>query len=206
MREIRGEEGRAGPKACMSRRTALAGLIAALAAPATIVRGWAEQRRGNAGERFFADDPRRRGPLYLSAGRARYQHTATPLLNGCVLVAGGFHISPRADLAVSDLPQASVQIYDPRQNAWFDVAPLQTPRARHAAVLLPDGRVLVLGGYSLNPLATVELYDPRTDRWSHVPPLATPRFDHAATLVDGQVIVTGGFYGHPLSSVETYTL
>jgi hypothetical protein len=206
MGEIWPEEGRAGPGTRVSRRTALAGVMAALAAPGTMARGWAQQRRESGGGGGLHVEPMRRGPLYVSAGLARYQHTATPLLNGCVLVAGGFHVSPRAGSAVSNLPQASVQIYDPRQDAWFAAAPLQTPRARHAAVLLLDGRVLVLGGYSLNVLATAEVYDPRTDIWSHAPPLATPRFDHAATLVRGQVIVTGGIYGHPLSSVETYTL
>ena len=81
-----------------------------------------------------------------------------------------------------------------------------TPRARHAAVLVPEGRVLVLGGCYLDPLATAELYDPLRDLWFEAPPLSMPRFDHAASLAGGQVVITGGMYRTTLSGVEIYAL
>jgi hypothetical protein len=142
---------------------------------------------------------------WLTDGMTRYQHTATPLLDGKVLLAGGFHMEPAARGNTLAPPMSSVEIYDPGLRAWRPVASLQTPRARHAAVLLPDGRVLVLGGYFLDPLATAEIYDPQQDLWSPAPSLAMPRYDHAASLVAEQVIVTGGIYLNALSSVEVYS-
>jgi Galactose oxidase, central domain len=48
---------------------------------------------------------------------------------------------------------------------------LHAPRQRHAAVLLEDGRVLVVGGAGRGGdlLATAELYDPASDAWTSVP-------------------------------------
>jgi hypothetical protein len=137
---------------------------------------------------------------------ARYQHTATALADGRVLVAGGYHLDLGVGRGRLLTPLAGVEIYDPARRVWYAVASMQTPRARHAAVLLPDGRVLVLGGYYLDPLATGELYDPRRNRWSDAAPLSMPRFDHAASLAGGQIVITGGMNQTTLSGVEIYEL
>jgi hypothetical protein len=64
-------------------------------------------------------------------------------------------------------------------------------RKFHAATLMPDGRVLVVGDDS------AELYDPATNTWSTAGELNLPRFDlHTATLLgDGRVLVVGGSEG-----------
>lgn len=60
-------------------------------------------------------------------------------------------------------------------NAWKTVGEMTTPRVRHTAVRLPNGSVLVFGGYQIragrlrhgqSPVLTSEVYDPATDRWS----------------------------------------
>lgn len=43
------------------------------------------------------------------------------------------------------------RIYDPATNTWSLTYPLNTPRAFHTANLLPDGRILVVGGYPKPP-------------------------------------------------------
>lgn len=126
---------------------------------------------------------------------ARRGCTVTPLPTGLVLVAGGIQTSPTG----------LAQIYDPEQDAWFAAAPMNTPRAYHAAAPLPDGRVLVAGGRYIHTLSSAEIYDPRRDQWISVAPMNTPRSEHgAAALNRGNVLVTGGFHRGPLSSAELY--
>jgi hypothetical protein len=69
-------------------------------------------------------------------------------------------------------------------------------RERHTATLLPDGRVLIAGGYDGNrDTASAEVYDPSTGTWSATGAMAQGRFVHtASSLPDGKVLVTGGAY------------
>ncbi|HEX2091921.1 MAG TPA: galactose oxidase-like domain-containing protein [Longimicrobiaceae bacterium] len=66
------------------------------------------------------------------------------------------------------------------------------------AVLLPDGKVLVVGGTTTesldaNAVLAVELFDPRTGAWSVVGNLAIPRVYHSVALLlpDGRVWICG---------------
>ena len=71
---------------------------------------------------------------------------------------------------------------------------LGTARHGHTATLLPNGKVLVAGGYSgSGSLASAELYDPATGTWSATGSLGTARDHHTATLLpNGKVLVAGG--------------
>jgi len=118
------------------------------------------------------------------------RHTATRLLNGRILVVGGY--------AGENVSLAEVDLFDPMTGSITSVAPLHTPRHDHSATLLRDGRVLVVGGY--NPqqqwLADAEVYDPFADTWTVVPPLYSHGTAHTATLMgDGRVLVVGGGTG-----------
>jgi WD40 repeat protein len=80
-------------------------------------------------------------------------------------------------------------------------------RSDHASVLLPDGRVLVIGGTdSVNILKSSELFDPSTETWRASGDMKTARRGHTATLMaDGKVLVTGGFDGKAaLATAEIY--
>jgi N-acetylneuraminic acid mutarotase len=119
--------------------------------------------------------------------RARFNHTATILANGQVLVAGG------QDAGTSYL--ASAELYDPAANRWTSAGSMSRARAGHTATLLTDGRVLVAGGQDSGAsyLASAELYDPATRIWTFVEPLSLARAEHAAALLpSGWVLVTGG--------------
>ena len=71
---------------------------------------------------------------------------------------------------------------------------LNTARDVHTATLLPNGQVLVNGGYnSTGILASAELYDPGTGAWTATGSLNTAREYHTATLLpNGRVLVNGG--------------
>lgn len=132
-----------------------------------------------------------------SLAAERESHTATRLLDGRVLVVGGERKNQTFPTTTS---RNSVEIYDPVSATWDAAAPLATARSFHTATLLPDGRVLVVGGHTwvfwqLNAavLDTVELYDPAADAWTSGGTLSTPRSGHSATLLaDGRVLVAGG--------------
>ena len=133
---------------------------------------------------------------------ARYGHTATLLQNGKVLIAGG---SNDSDLAST---LASAELYDPVTGTWSVTGNLNASRIFHSASLLPEGRVLVVGGYTDNwvpanggfaasptSLNSAELYDPATGTWSVTASLNTVRDSHTATLLpNGKVLVAGGEY------------
>lgn len=126
-------------------------------------------------------------------GLPRFQHAASTLPDGRVLVSGGYHLSEQAREGVEvALPSPSVQIFDPNLGQWSDCAPMQTPRAHHASTVLPDGRIAVSGGVFTAVLDSVEIYDPATNAWSYGTPLPQPLAGHTACAVGDQVVLIGG--------------
>ncbi|WP_437815300.1 kelch repeat-containing protein [Sorangium sp. So ce1078] len=119
----------------------------------------------------------------------RGEHTATPLQDGRVLVAGG---SAWLDPGVT--PLQAVEIYDPARKTWTPAAPLGAARAGHAAVRLPSGQVLVAGGRSASEpaLASAEIYDPASDTWTPAAPLPAVQQSPAAVLLgSGKALFVG---------------
>jgi len=109
----------------------------------------------------------------------RYNHTATLLPNGKVLLTGGF--TSEADL------------YDPATGSCQLTGWMSTFRAFHSATLLPNGKVLVAGGDDPNRLSSAQIYDPATGSWTATGALPAARRYHTATLLPtGKVLVAGG--------------
>lgn len=89
----------------------------------------------------------------------RADHAQLLLDDGSVLLLGGEQDGGRGDDTVLD----EVERFDPATNGFVRMAPLKMPRDDHAALLLPDGRVVLIGGQTLDdqPLTAVEFYTPR---------------------------------------------
>jgi hypothetical protein len=151
-----------------------------------------------------APSPTAPPPTGLAMAVPRAAHTATPLPDGRVLIVGGcmrdFCDGPAA---------ADSEVFDPRAGRFTPGPPLSTPRVGHTATALPDGRVLVVGGYPGErqaPLATAEVFDPATGRFEPTGPMSARRAEHTATrLRDGRVLVAGGSNGaEVVAGVEVY--
>src|SRR5262249_7702947 len=99
--------------------------------------------------------------------KARGFFVAVELLNGNVLVAGGF------DGSIANFVFADAEVYNWHTGQWTPIAPMNTARAAPVAVRLEDGRVMVIGGADIffNILNSAEIYDPRTDTWSMAAPM-----------------------------------
>lgn len=99
--------------------------------------------------------PDRIKPPAMNAARA--SATATLLGNGEVLIAGGVGPAKVKSEALN-----SVELFDPRTNHFVPASSMNTARKYASAVLLENGKVLIVGGQSIDDreLTTTELYDP----------------------------------------------
>ena len=122
--------------------------------------------------------------------QARFQHTATLLQNGKVLVVGGANAS-------GIIPDA--ELYDPATGNWTNAGTLNDARYGHEAVLLANGTVLVVGGATggiaggmITPLGSAELYDPIKNSWTLTRALMSERAGTATLLNSGMVLYAAG--------------
>lgn len=113
---------------------------------------------------------------------ARSYHTATLLNNGKVLIAGG----NRREAELYNPNTGSFSLTGSTNKYFFQGS---------SATLLPDGRVLLVGGISSQKYA--EIYNPATGLFAATDSLETDHSFHTATLLaDGRVLIAAGQH-HP---------
>jgi N-acetylneuraminic acid mutarotase len=112
-----------------------------------------------------------------------------------VIAVGGSSGDPNVFLS-------STEIYDPKSNTWSAGAAMSVPRRSHAAAVLRNGKLLVMGGLGsfATAISSCELYDPVANQWSPAASLLGPMAGGVAILLlDGRVLLQGGD-----SSIELY--
>ncbi len=117
---------------------------------------------------------------------ARELHTATPLPNGNVLVAGG-----------AGGAFGTAELWNPVTGAFSAIAPMAVGRDSHEALALSNGRILLVGGESGlggGQLASAEVFDPATGQFTLTSAMSGPRsLPLVAPLPSGKVLVAGGY-------------
>jgi len=90
---------------------------------------------------------------------------------------------------------------------WSFTGSMLQTRIYSTATLLPNGQVLIVGGYhrGTTGIAQAELYNPTTGTFSATGSLNTGRYSATATLLNnGKVLVAEGQNSGPLASAELY--
>jgi len=132
----------------------------------------------------------------------RAHQTATLLGDGDVLVAGGYQLhelTGRVELA-------SAELFHPGSRSWTQAAPMKIGRDGASAALLPDGRVLVVGGWEgrcCEEPESAEIYDPASNAWSEAAVPAELRGVETLTaLSGGHVLLVGTFGPHSYGALS----
>ena len=136
----------------------------------------------------------------------RYVQDAVLLQDGRVLVAGGW-----SSTTLQSRSLASAEIFDPGTGRWASVGDMTTGRAQFRMAVLPDGRVLAVGGLGSGhePQASVDLFDPGSESWTSTGAMSDASWwPTLVVLPDGRALVAGGASdksgAKPLARAELY--
>ena len=120
---------------------------------------------------------------------------------GKVVVFGGAD-PPTATAETIDLNAAAP--------AWKFTSSMHFPRRQHNAVVLPDGKVFIVGGSkvggfdtSSSPVLPTEMWDPASGQFTVMASIAVYRGYHSTALLlpDGRVLSAGGNVGGPNAQI-----
>ena len=150
---------------------------------------------GSAAEQTDSDVRIETGPR-LRAPRATHQLVAAGqgrllAIGGCV--RSGCEAGPAS---------ATVDIIDAQNMELVGSGNLLAQRIQPSAAALPDGRVLVLGGWVDGRVsATTEIFNPATGKSLAGPAMTGPRNAPALVrLADGRILIAGGYDGRDVRS------
>jgi hypothetical protein len=112
----------------------------------------------------------------------------------------------------ADPPTATAEIIDlnAATPAWKFTSSMHFPRRQHNAVILPDGKVFIVGGSKANgfdtstsPVLPTEMWDPATGQFTVMASIAVYRGYHSTALLlaDGRVLSAGGNVGGPNAQI-----
>lgn len=119
---------------------------------------------------------------------------------GGALLAGG-QVWLRDGIGATPRTRAEASFWERATQRWHPLPSLPEPRQDHAAVALPEGRVLLIGGKNqdTHELRTTLVWEPEARRFHEGPSLLTARARPVAvSLADGAVLVLGSDFDDDL--------
>jgi hypothetical protein len=132
---------------------------------------------------------------------------------GSVLLPGSSRILSFGGPGDASGADASSEIIDfsAPSPAWRSTGPMNIGRVWLNPVLLPDGKVLAVGGGTggayTNPVLQSEMFDPATETWSLMAVQQAPRVYHSTAILlpDGRVLSAGHDNGSYQTKGEIYS-
>gem|GEM_PF-3494776 len=116
-------------------------------------------------------------------------------------------VAVNPDASSATLSGGFIASADSSARGWTGVGSTAQSRSLHTSTLLPNGKLLVVGGYNGSPYpSSPEIYAPGSGAWALAGSMSQARYGHTATLLPGgKVLVCGGVYnGSYLASAEIY--
>jgi hypothetical protein len=185
-------------KATRAMHTATLLASGPLAGNVLIVGGISDESLGDAASAELYDPSTGQFTSTGTMSIPREGHTATWLdpsvvtgaLGGKVLIAGG---------GDSHAPSNSAEVYNPQTGTFTPAGSMSTPRMLHAAVLLPNGQVLVAGGQRSDTefLTSAELFNPATASFSPTGSMINVQTAASATTLDNGIVLIAGGRSNP---------
>ena len=133
-------------------------------------------------------------------GATLYNGSAAQYLPGKILYTGGGSPFNSTNPSTTNAQVIDLTSATP---SWQAVAPMNFARYTHTLTVLPDGKVLAVGGSgtlsetdTTQAVYPAEEWDPSTNTWTTLASMQIPRIYHATALLlpDGRVLVAGS--GH----------
>ena len=130
---------------------------------------------------------------------------STAVVDGKIYAIGGVTRVGEVALRVF----STVEVYDPKRNAWTKLPSMLTPRWGLATSTV-NGKIYAVGGRRFagpGPLSTVEAYDPKRKTWSSKAHMPTARETCSTSVVNGKIYAIGGgkvLGGNGLARVNVY--
>ncbi|MGC2696262.1 MAG: carboxypeptidase regulatory-like domain-containing protein [Candidatus Angelobacter sp.] len=123
-----------------------------------------------------------------------------------------YDVGKVAVIGGADPPTATAEVIDlnAATPAWKYTGSMHYPRRQNNAVILPNGKVLIVGGSSGSgfdnsgtPVLPTEMWDPATGQFTVMASIATYRGYHSTAILlpDGRVLSAGGNVGGPNAQI-----
>jgi hypothetical protein len=126
--------------------------------------------------------------------KPRAYHASCVCPDGSIVVSGGNTANSRAPA-----PTTHCEYFNPQEFGWHEMSPMQEARYRHTINNLPNGGLIVMGGFNGSRASdTAEIYDPVEEDWNTRILLPHgPLMGHkTAVLPNGDILVVGGATSH----------